>query len=77
MKKEGFHPEPHIFCFLRENKAWAVYLQDLAVRTALQLPYVKIQTDCTLSSLWAELCFHHGRPLLVACLESEPGPFFC
>lgn len=51
------HPEPDTVCFLREKEAWAVYLQDLAAKAALQLPYVKTQgqMDCALSSLWAEL----------------------
>lgn len=73
MKKRGFQPEPDTVCFFRENEAWAVYLQDLTVRTALQLPNVKIQRQMasTASSLWAEL-FSPLGPLPVPHLESEP-----
>lgn len=72
MKKRGFQPEPDAVCFFRENEAWAVYLQDLTVRTALQLPNMKRQRQMasTASSLWAEL-FSPLGPLLVPHLESE------
>lgn len=52
-RKRVSHPEPDTVWFLRENEAWAIYFHDLAVRAALQPPYVKAQRqmDCTLQPL--------------------------